>query len=198
MAVVMNRAAANRTLMLKLIVVAVGMFGFGFALAPFYTKLCEAVGLNRIQAADVVPDNTQVDETRLVTLRFDANLRNDLPWTFQPLTKTVQVHPGQLVHVLYEVKNASDQAILGQAIPSYGPQLAARYCQEARLFLLYAAGAEAARDAADAGGVSDRAGSAGRRQHRDLVLHFLQDRRGGTQIGLMAWCRHRRREILGP
>jgi cytochrome c oxidase assembly protein subunit 11 len=134
MAVVMSRAAANRTLMLKLIVVAVGMFGFGFALAPFYAKLCEAVGLNRIQAADVVPDNTQIDQTRLVTLRFDANLRNDLPWSFQPLTKTVQVHPGQLVHVLYEVKNASDQPVLAQAIPSYGPQLAARYVKKLDCF----------------------------------------------------------------
>jgi cytochrome c oxidase assembly protein subunit 11 len=134
MAHVMNQAAANRTLMLKLIVVAVGMFGFGFALAPFYAKLCEAVGLNRIQAADVVPDNTQIDQTRLVTLRFDANLRDDLPWSFQPLTKTVQVHPGQLVHVMYEVKNASDQPVLGQAIPSYGPQLAARYVKKLDCF----------------------------------------------------------------
>ena len=134
MAVVMNRAAANRTLMLKLIVVAVGMFGFGFALAPFYAKLCEAVGLNRIQTADAIPGNTQVDQTRLVTLRFDANLRNDLPWSFQPLTKTVQVHPGQLVHVLYEVTNASDQPVLGQAIPSYGPQLAGRYVKKLDCF----------------------------------------------------------------
>lgn len=130
----MNRASANRTLMLRLVVVAIGMFGFGFALAPFYTKLCEAVGLNRIQAADVVPDNTQVDRSRLVTLRFDANLRNDLPWSFEPLTKTVQVHPGELVHVLYEVKNASDQSILGQAIPSYGPPLAARYVKKLDCF----------------------------------------------------------------
>ena len=120
--------------MLRLVVVAIGMFGFGFALAPFYTKLCEAVGLNRILAADVVPDNTQVDRSRLVTLRFDANLRNDLPWSFEPLTKTVQVHPGELVHVLYEVKNASDQSILGQAIPSYGPPLAARYVKKLDCF----------------------------------------------------------------
>ena len=134
MAIVMSRASANRTLMLKLIVVAVGMFGFGFALAPFYAKLCEAVGLNRIRAADAVPGNTRVDPTRLVTLRFDANLRNDLPWSFQPLTKSVQVHPGQLVHVLYEVKNASDRPVLGQAIPSYGPQLAARYVKKLDCF----------------------------------------------------------------
>lgn len=130
----MNRASANRTLMLKLIVVAVGMFGFGFALAPFYNKLCEAVGLNRILSADVVPSNTQVDQTRLVTLQFDANLRNDLPWSFQPLTKSVRVHPGELVHVLYEVTNASDQAVLGQAIPSYGPQLAAQYVKKLDCF----------------------------------------------------------------
>lgn len=130
----MSKAAANRVLMLKLIVVAAGMFGFGFALAPFYGKLCEAVGLNQIQSADAIPRNTQVDESRLVTLQFDANLRDDLPWSFQPLTKSVQAHPGQLVHVLYEIKNASDQPVLGQAIPSYGPQLAAQYVKKLECF----------------------------------------------------------------
>lgn len=130
----MNRTSANRILMLKLLVVAAGMFGFGFALAPFYSKLCEAVGLNQIQSADAVPRNTQVDQTRLVTLQFDANLRSDLPWSFRPLTKSVQAHPGQLVHVLYEVQNRSDQPVLGQAIPSYGPQLAAQYVKKLECF----------------------------------------------------------------
>jgi len=130
----MSTASANRALMLKLIAVAVGMFGFGFALAPFYSKLCEAVGLNRILAADSVPSNTQIDQTRLVTLQFDTNLRSDLPWTFHPLTQSVRVHPGQLVHVLFEVKNASDQPVLGQAIPSYGPQLAAVYVKKLDCF----------------------------------------------------------------
>jgi cytochrome c oxidase assembly protein subunit 11 len=130
----MSTASANRALMLKLIVVAAGMFGFGFALVPFYGKLCDAVGLNRIETAAAVPHNTQVDRTRLVTLQFDANLRNDLPWSFHPLTKSVQVHPGQLVHVLYEVKNASNQPVFGQAIPSYGPQLAAQYVKKLDCF----------------------------------------------------------------
>src|SRR4029077_8175387 len=49
-------------------------------------------------------------------------------------------------------------------------------CEEAGLFLLYPADAEAARDAANACRVSDRAGSAGGRQRRDFVLHLLQDR----------------------
>jgi len=130
----MSQASANRTLLLKLIAVAVGMFAFGFALAPFYAKLCEAVGLNQIQSADVVAGNTQVDRDRLVTLQFDANLRDDLPWSFRPLTRSIQAHPGELVQVVYEVKNGSDQPVLGQAVPSYGPQLAVRYVKKLECF----------------------------------------------------------------
>jgi cytochrome c oxidase assembly protein subunit 11 len=132
-ALAMSRASGNRVLLVKLLVVAVGMFGFGFALAPFYNKLCEAVGLNQIQSADAV-SNTQVDRARVITLQFDSNLRDDLPWTFRPLTKSLEVHPGELVHVIYEVKNSSDQPVMGQAIPSYGPQLAVRYVKKLECF----------------------------------------------------------------
>lgn len=130
----MSPVPANRALLVKLIAVAVGMFAFGFALAPFYAKLCEAVGLNQIQSADAVPGNTLVDRGRLVTLQFDANLRDDLPWSFRPLTRSIRAHPGELVQVVYEVKNGSDQAVLGQAVPSYGPQLAARYVKKLECF----------------------------------------------------------------
>jgi cytochrome c oxidase assembly protein subunit 11 len=130
----MSDARANRTLLTKLLVVAVGMFGFGFALVPFYNKLCEVAGLNQILTADAAPSNTQVDTSRTITLELDANLRDDLPWTFRPVQKSVQVHPGGLVHVVYEVKNTSDRAIVGQAIPSYGPQLAAQYVKKLECF----------------------------------------------------------------
>ena len=127
-------SSGNRALVIKLTVVAIGMFGFGFALAPMYSKLCELTGLNNLQASDATPRNTQVDNSRSITVQFDANLRNDLPWTFRPLTKSVQIHPGQLVHVVYEVKNGSDRDIFGQAIPSYGPQVAGRYFKKLECF----------------------------------------------------------------
>ena len=44
----------NRKLVVKLVVVAVGMFGFGFALAPMYTKLCELTGVNNLQSSDEI------------------------------------------------------------------------------------------------------------------------------------------------
>jgi cytochrome c oxidase assembly protein subunit 11 len=130
----MSDASANRALLRKLLIIAVGMFGFGYALVPFYSKLCEVAGLNQIQYADAAPANTQLDASRTITLELDANLRDDLPWTFRPVQKSVKVHPGELVQVMYEVKNSSDQTVFGQAIPSYGPQLAGQYVKKLECF----------------------------------------------------------------
>ena len=77
--------------------------------------------------------NTQVDASRSVRIEFDANLRN-LPWTFKPLEPVVNVHPGEVRQVVYEVVNTTGRAITGQAIPSYGPQHAARYFQKLDCF----------------------------------------------------------------
>jgi cytochrome c oxidase assembly protein subunit 11 len=127
-----ERARANRTLLTRLLVVAVAMFGFGYALVPFYDQICEATGLRNLLQPDVVA-NSQVDATRTVRIEFDSNVRN-LPWTFKPVAPTADVHPGQLQQIVYSVSNNTNRAITGQAIPSYGPQHAARYFQKLECF----------------------------------------------------------------
>jgi cytochrome c oxidase assembly protein subunit 11 len=119
-------------MLLKLSVVVVLMFGFGFALVPFYDQICKATGLRDIGSADRV-GNTQVDSARTVRLEFDANVRK-LPWTFRPLTPVIDVHPGAVTQVLYEVENTTDRPLTGQAVPSYGPQLAAAYFKKLECF----------------------------------------------------------------
>jgi cytochrome c oxidase assembly protein subunit 11 len=130
----MNRADANRVILKKLVVLTLVMFGFGYALVPLYKKICEVTGINDFCKASLPLANSQVDESRLVTLEFDANLRSDLPWQFRPLQPSVKVHPGEMVQVMYEVRNASDQAVAGQAIPSYGPQAAGQYVRKLDCF----------------------------------------------------------------
>ena len=39
---------SNRALLARLCVVVLAMFGFGFALVPFYEKICEVTGLRDI------------------------------------------------------------------------------------------------------------------------------------------------------
>ena len=130
----MSIAQANRTILVKLLVVSIGMFGFGYALVPLYKKICEVTGINEVEKANSLPLNSQVDAARLVALEFDANVRSDLPWQFRPMQASLTVHPGQMVQVFYEVRNASDRAITGQAIPSYGPQIAGQYFRKLDCF----------------------------------------------------------------
>jgi cytochrome c oxidase assembly protein subunit 11 len=127
-------AAANRTTLKKLLVVAVLMFGFGFALVPFYEKICEVTGVrNLFQADAAAPGNTQVDSTRQISVEFDANLQR-LPWSFRPLEAHVAVHPGEVTQVVYEVRNMLDRPVTGQAVPSYGPAQAAQYFTKLECF----------------------------------------------------------------
>jgi len=123
---------SNRLLLVKLAVVVAVMFGFGFALVPFYDQICKATGLRDIDAPDEAK-NTQIDATRSVRLELDANT-NKLPWRFRPLTPIVRVHPGELTQVVYQVENLSDHAVTGQAVPSYGPRLAAEYFRKLECF----------------------------------------------------------------
>lgn len=123
---------ANRRLFLKLAVIAAAMFGFGFALVPFYKQICDAAGINNILQPDSVA-NTQVDTTRTVTVEFDANT-HDLPWRFKPLQSSVTVHPGEITQIAYEVVNTRGQPITGQAVPSYGPRVAGLYFRKLECF----------------------------------------------------------------
>lgn len=127
-------AVANRQLLLKLACVTVLMFGFGFALVPFYDAICRVTGVRDLFKTDEpVVRNTQVDVSRNVGLEFDANTQR-LAWTFRPLESHIDVHPGQVTTVIYEVRNTQNRSVTGQAVPSYGPQLAARYFQKLECF----------------------------------------------------------------
>jgi cytochrome c oxidase assembly protein subunit 11 len=122
----------NRRLLAKLCAIVVAMFGFGYALVPFYDKICDVTGLRNIAQADPVR-NTQIDATRDVRIEFDSNIRK-LPWQFRALTPVVDVHPGEVRQVMFEIVNATDRVMTGQAIPSYGPPNAAQYFRKLECF----------------------------------------------------------------
>lgn len=136
----MNFARANRQMMGKLVVVTVGMFGFGYALVPLYQAICEATGINILAlgeqairgVATKAPSNTQVDTTRTITVEFDANSRG--PWDFKPAQRSMQVHPGELTTVMYEFQNIQNRRMAAQAIPSYAPQQAQAHFNKLECF----------------------------------------------------------------
>jgi cytochrome c oxidase assembly protein subunit 11 len=123
----------NKRLSWRLAVIAVGMFGFGYALVPFYYAICAAWDVGNIDTRAERPANTQVDLSRTVTIEFDSNTHN-LDWRFQPAVRHMTVHPGEVATVEYEAKNVRSVPVTGQAIASYGPEIAGEYFKKIECF----------------------------------------------------------------
>jgi len=132
---VVKAGILNKQMLTKLLVVAVMMFGFGYALVPIYRMICEITGVNLLTPKDsMVGDikNTQVDKSRTITIEFDATAQG--PWRFRPTVSSMQVHPGEMAQVVYEVVNTQARAIDAQAIPSYAPQQASAHFKKMECF----------------------------------------------------------------
>jgi cytochrome c oxidase assembly protein subunit 11 len=130
----------NRRMVGKLVVIALLMFGFGYALVPMYKAICSALGINVLSVSEklvpgnskATPSNTQVDLSRIVTVEFDANARG--PWDFKPAKRYVEVHPGELTTVMYEFRNIQNRTMAAQAIPSYAPKQATPHFNKLECF----------------------------------------------------------------
>lgn len=142
----MRRRAENVKMLGKLVVIVTGMFAFGYTLVPIYNAICEVTGINVLSrseravpgngvagnAAQTFAKNTQVDQSRIITVEFDANARG--PWQFKPAVRTLQVHPGELATVMYEFQNVQNRRMSAQAIPSYAPRQAAPHFNKLECF----------------------------------------------------------------
>jgi cytochrome c oxidase assembly protein subunit 11 len=131
----LERLRLNRSTFGKLVVVAVMMFGFGYALVPIYRQVCEVLGINVLTQQDGTverPANTQVDASRTITVELDGNAQG--PWRFRPTTRSIDVHPGELATVMYEVVNTQARTVKAQAIPSYAPQSATPHFKKVECF----------------------------------------------------------------
>ena len=126
----------NKALIVKLLIAVVGMFGFGFALVPLYDVMCDALGINgktntvsAIQPKGMIPDTS-----RIVRVEFMSHINPDMPWTFKPERKVMEVHPGQVIQTAYIAKNLSGDFTTGQAVPSVSPGLGASYFNKIECF----------------------------------------------------------------
>jgi cytochrome c oxidase assembly protein subunit 11 len=136
-----NIKAINRQVLFKLLIATVMMFGFGYSLVPMYKALCEVTGINVVTSKNdygvraYSPNkvgNTQVDYSRVITIEFDSNSRG--PFTFKPVKNFLEVHPGEMSEIVYEVSNNLDRSVEAQAIPSYAHKSAMEFFTKLECF----------------------------------------------------------------
>jgi len=126
---------ANRNMTWKLLAIAAGSFGFGFALVPLYSVLCSVTGygdqtklLQRVTAIE------QPQLNRTVTVEFLASVASNGEWEFRPEKRTIQVHPGQLYTAAFFAHNLTGRDTVAQAVPNIAPSEVAAYFHKTECF----------------------------------------------------------------
>lgn len=124
----------HRELVLKLLVLTAGMFGFGFALVPLYDVFCDLTGLGgRTNEAPAAVERA-VDEDRTVRVEFVTALGQVAPWEFEPVQSSMEVHPGELYEAYFTASNLVGRPLTGQAVPSVAPGVAAEHFRKVECF----------------------------------------------------------------
>lgn len=120
----------------RLTLIAVGMFVFAVGvLPPMYDVICDITGLNGKTANEAdSADSAVVQDDRIITVQFLADADAAMPWDFNPVERSIKVHPGEIRKVDFRVRNRESQWIVGQAIPSVTPSQATPYFKKTECF----------------------------------------------------------------
>ncbi|MDX3772688.1 cytochrome c oxidase assembly protein [Chromatiaceae bacterium AAb-1] len=125
----------HKPLAVKLLIVSVAMFGFGFALVPLYDVFCDLTGINgKTSGVAATADAAKPDTEREIIIEFLARPNKDMAWIFKPEVRRIKVHPGEIHIVNYIAENPTARFIAGQAVPSVSPGQAALYFHKIECF----------------------------------------------------------------
>ncbi|OIQ95259.1 cytochrome c oxidase assembly protein CtaG [mine drainage metagenome] len=128
-------ALKNKRLGLKLLWFVAGSLAFAFALVPLYSVLCSVSGLNGKTSNTAASLTTaRLDNSRWVTVQFITNVMPGLGWNFYPKQSNVRLHPGQIASVIFIAKNTTNESVVGQAVPSVTPGVAAKHLKKIECF----------------------------------------------------------------
>jgi cytochrome c oxidase assembly protein subunit 11 len=120
-------STSNGKLVKRLLFVVTGMFAFGFAMVPLYDVFCDITGLNGKTGGRVAVAAVEPDMDRTVMVEFVASVNQSMPWDFKPQVSRMEVHPGKMYRTSYYARNRTDSDMVGQAIPSVTPGVAAQH-----------------------------------------------------------------------
>jgi len=95
------------------------MGGLAWASVPFYDWFCRVTGFGGATNVAEAASDVILDET--IKIRFDASLERDMPWTFKPEVREMEIRIGETGLAFYEAHNPLDVPIAGQAAYNVTP-----------------------------------------------------------------------------
>lgn len=110
----------------------VGMIGASYAAVPIYRAFCQLTGFDgTARRAEAAPGAVLAQK---LTIRFDANVRGGLPWSFEADQTSQEVKIGETKIATFKVTNNSDQPVTGRAVFNVVPEQAGAYFNKLQCF----------------------------------------------------------------
>jgi len=126
---------SNRSLTVRLLIFAVGMFAFGFlVLPPLYDVFCEITGFGGRTNTIAVAAAERPDLTRTIRIEFVTTVNQYAPWKFSADVDSMDVHPGKMYFATFSATNLSAEQLIGQAVPSVAPVTANEHFKKIECF----------------------------------------------------------------
>jgi cytochrome c oxidase assembly protein subunit 11 len=122
-----QQKSENRSLVGRLLILTVAMFGFGFALVPLYDVFCEITGFGGRTNTESVAVQEAPDLSREVRVEFVTTVNSYAPFEFGADLNSMTVHPGKMYFATFTARNMTDDDKVAQAIPSVAPVAAAEH-----------------------------------------------------------------------
>ncbi|XBQ16329.1 MAG: cytochrome c oxidase assembly protein [Oceanicaulis sp.] len=112
--------------------VVAGMVGMAYAAVPLYDLFCRVTGYGgTTQIAQYDPGQIL---DREVTVRFDASVNRDFPWSFEPLQREMTVRVGETALAFYRATNTTGRPVTGVASYNVTPFKAGPYFSKLECF----------------------------------------------------------------
>lgn len=116
----------------SLALLALGMVMLSFAAVPLYDMFCRITGYGgTTQVATIAPENRL---ERKMTVRFNTDVDQNLPWSFKADQSTVEVAIGEERLISFTAENTSETPVYGTAIYNVTPHSAAEYFSKIQCF----------------------------------------------------------------
>lgn len=113
---------SNRSLTVRLLFFAIGMFAFGFlVLPPLYDVFCDITGFGGRANSTAIAAVEEPDTSRTIRIEFITTVNEYAPWAFSANVDSMEVHPGKMYFATFSATNRSGEALIGQAVPSISP-----------------------------------------------------------------------------
>ena len=103
------------------VTVVIGMIGLSYAAVPLYDLFCRVTGFGGTTQNATDKEIPKIIVNQDYKMRFDTNINSTLNWKFYPEMNTLNLKPGEVHTVKFNVENPSNEISSGSATFNVSP-----------------------------------------------------------------------------